>query len=157
MTTELPTLYQQFIYKSRYSRWLEEEKRREDWPETVRRYLNFMYEHLSSNYSYSISSELNAELFEAITQLEIMPSMRCLMTAGPALERCNIAGYNCSYLPIDHPRAFDECLYILMCGTGVGFSVERNFVDKLPSVNEHFEDTDTIIIVQDTKAGWAET
>ena len=155
MTTELPTLYQQFIYKSRYSRWLEEEKRREDWIETVHRYLNFMYEHLSSNYSYSISSELNAELFEAITQLEIMPSMRCLMTAGPALERCNIAGYNCSYLPIDHTRAFDECLYILMCGTGVGFSVERNFVDKLPLVNEHFEDSDTIIIVQDTKAGWA--
>lgn len=151
----LPTVYQSFIYKSRYSRWLPEENRREEWPETISRYFNFFEKHLKDNFNYEMPSAVKNRLEIAIRELDIMPSMRALMTAGPALERCNVAGYNCSYVPIDHPRAFDEILYILMCGTGVGFSVEQNNVDKLPAVNEHFEKSSTIIVVEDSKAGWA--
>ena len=151
----LPTAYQSFIYKSRYSRWLPEENRREEWNETVKRYFDFFDDHLKDNYSYSLPAAVKEKLEAAILNLEVMPSMRALMTAGPALERCNVAGYNCSYVPIDHPRAFDEILYVLMCGTGVGFSVEQNNVDKLPVVNEHFEKSNTIIVVDDSKAGWA--
>ena len=151
----LPTLYQQFIHLSRYSRWLPEKGRRETWEETVDRYFNFFDGHLSENHKFTISAELREELRQAVLNLEIMPSMRCLMTAGEALKRDNIAGYNCSYLHINRIRAFDELLYILMCGTGVGFSVERQFVDKLPTIAEDFSDTDTTIVVADSKQGWA--
>jgi len=155
MNNYLPTDYQQFIHLSRYARWLGglPVPRREIWPETVARYLDFLERHLSDNFNYTIPKR--KELEKAILNLEIMPSMRALMTAGPALERDHIAGYNCSYIPVDSPRAFDEILYILMCGTGVGFSCERQYVDKLPSVNEHIEETETTIIVQDSKTGWA--
>jgi ribonucleoside-diphosphate reductase alpha chain len=152
---ELPTLYQQFIHQSRYARWLDYEGRRETWPETVRRYMMFMTKHLYKQHKYEMPEDLFHEVEAAILNLEVMPSMRCLMTAGPALERDNVAGYNCSYLPVDSPRAFDEALYILMCGVGVGFSVERQYVGKLPLVNEHFEKSDTTIVVEDSKAGWA--
>jgi ribonucleoside-diphosphate reductase alpha chain len=155
MPNKLPTVYANFIYKSRYSRWLPEENRREEWHETVDRYFNFFETHLKDNYNYILPASISGALKLAILNLEVMPSMRALMTAGPALERCNVAGYNCSYVPIDHPRAFDEILYVLMCGTGVGFSVEQNNVDKLPVVNEHFEKSNTIIVVDDSKAGWA--
>ena len=151
----LPTLYSQFIYKSRYARWLPEENRREDWAETVARYMDFMTKHLKENFKYEIGTILHKQLFDAIYNLEVMPSMRALMTAGEALEKYHVAGYNCCYLSIDHPRAFDEILYILMNGTGVGFSVEQNAIDKLPVVNEHFEDSSTTIIVDDSKGGWA--
>jgi ribonucleoside-triphosphate reductase len=151
----LPTLYQQFIHLSRYSRWLPEKGRRETWEETVDRYFTFFDGHLSENHKFTISPELREELRRAVLDLEIMPSMRCLMTAGEALKRDNIAGYNCSYLHINRIRAFDELLYILMCGTGVGFSVERQFVDKLPTIAEDFSDTDTTIVVADSKQGWA--
>lgn len=150
----LPTLYQDFIHLSRYSRWLEEEGRRETWEETVNRYFNFFDEHLKEM-KVKVSKEEREELRQAVLNLEIMPSMRSLMTAGEALLRDNTAGYNCSYVAVNRVRAFDEILYILMCGTGVGFSVEKQFVDKLPTIAEEFTDSDTTIMVQDSKAGWA--
>jgi len=151
----LPTDYQTFIATSRYARWLDDEKRREYWPETVSRYVEFMDHSLREKHNYKMDAVLKAELLDAIINLEVMPSMRALMTAGPALERENVAGYNCSYTPINHPRCFDEVLYILMNGVGVGFSVERDDVNQLPVVNEHFEQSSTIIHVADSKAGWA--
>ena len=151
----LPTDYQTFIATSRYARWLDDEKRREYWPETVSRYIEFMDHSLREKHNYKMDAVLKAELLEAIINLEVMPSMRALMTAGPALQRENVAGYNCSYTPINHPRCFDEILYILMNGVGVGFSVERDDVNQLPIVNEHFEQSTTTIHVADSKAGWA--
>ena len=155
--TQLPTDYQNFIALSRYARWISEENRREEWTETVDRYLHYMQEHLVNKYNFDekVYYELQDRLFHHITNLSIMPSMRALMTAGKALDKCHVAGYNCSYLPVDNPRAFDECMYILMCGTGVGFSVERENVDKLPVVNEHFEKSTTVIKVGDSRSGWA--
>ena len=151
----LPTPYQHFIFISRYARWLEKENRRETWDETVERYFKFFDEHLSENRKYNLDPALRQELKNAVLNLEIMPSMRALMTAGEALKRDNTAGYNCSYVAVNRVRAFDEILYILMCGTGVGFSVERQYVEKLPTIAEVFTDSDTTIVVQDSKAGWA--
>ena len=141
--------YQQFIHKSRYARWLPEENRRERWDETVNRYVDFWVKR------GQIDDKVALKLFNAIHNLEVMPSMRCLMTAGEALEKDNVAGFNCSYLHIDSPRSFDELMYVLMCGTGVGFSVERAFINKLPDVAETFHETDTVIVVSDSKIGWA--
>ena len=141
--------YQSFIHKSRYARWLESEGRRETWEETVSRFVDFWKER------EQIEGEDAQEVWDAIHNLEVMPSMRCMMTAGEALKRDNVAGFNCSYLHIDHPRAFDELMYVLMCGTGVGFSVERNFIAKLPEVAETFHKTNTVIVVSDSKLGWA--
>jgi ribonucleoside-diphosphate reductase alpha chain len=151
----LPSQYQEFIYKSRYSRWIESENRRESWPETVKRYFDFFEEHLKENHGYKVPKDLRNELETSVLNLEIMPSMRALMTAGEALKRDNTAGYNCSYVAINNIRAFDEVLYILMCGTGVGFSVERQYVEKLPTIAEQFTDSETVIVVQDSKTGWA--
>jgi len=151
----LPTPYQQFIHLSRYSRWMESDKRRETWEETVNRYFDFFEKHLNSNKNYKLQPEIRKELQNAVLNLEIMPSMRALMTAGEALERDNIAGYNCSYVAINNIRSFDEILYILMCGTGVGFSVERQYVEKLPTISEQFTNSETVIAVQDSKIGWA--
>ena len=141
--------YQQFIHKSRYARWIKEEGRRETWEETVQRYVDFWTER------GQIDSKVAKKLYNSILNLEVMPSMRCLMTAGVALDKDNVAGFNCSYLAIDSPRSFDELMYVLMCGTGVGFSVERNFITKLPVVAESFHKTDTTIVVGDSKCGWA--
>ena len=141
--------YQQYIHKSRYARYLPEEQRRESWEETVNRYLDFWVT------QEKLTSKEAKDLYKQIHSLEVMPSMRALMTAGEALSRDNVAGFNCSYLPIDHPKAFDEMMYVLMCGTGVGFSVERQYVSKLPEVAEEFYDTDTVIHVADSKIGWA--
>jgi ribonucleoside-diphosphate reductase alpha chain len=147
----LPTEYQAFIHMSRYSRWLETENRRENWGETVDRLVSFFRKNVEG-----VDEKSWEDIEEAILSLEVMPSMRALMTAGKALERENIAGYNCSYVPIDSPRAFDEILYILMNGTGVGFSVERQYVDKLPTVPDvEFEKTEDVIAVVDSKEGWA--
>jgi len=151
----LPTYYQQFIHKSRYARWLDDENRREEWHETVGRYVNFMSSHLLKKHSYTIPDNVKEELHEAILHSEVMPSMRAMMTAGKALDRDNTAGYNCSYLPVDDPKAFDEAMYILMCGTGVGFSVERDCINKLPEVPGLLFDTEETIIVKDSKEGWA--
>ncbi len=151
----LPTDYQNFIALSRYARWKDDEQRRENWGETVGRYFDYMATHLKDNYKYDLTKALKEKLSTQIMNLGVMPSMRALMTAGPALDRCHVGGYNCSYIPVDSPRSFDECMYILMCGTGVGFSVERESVDKLPVVNEHFEDSTTIITVADSRPGWA--
>ena len=157
MDNMLPTPYQQFIHKSRYARWLDDEQRRENWDETVARYFNYMAEHLKSKHNYVLDTTLHGELEMAVLDQDIMPSMRAMMTSGPALSRDNICGYNCSYIPVDSPRSFDECMYILMCGTGVGFSVERENVDKLPVVSDAMHDTDTVIKVGDSKPGWAKS
>lgn len=141
--------YSEFIALSRYARWIPEENRRETWEETVLRYTGYW---LDKGY---ISAEEDAELYKAIVNLEVMPSMRALMTAGPALDRDNVAGFNCSYLAMNRQRAFDELMYILMCGTGVGFSCERQEVQQLPTIAEEFYDTDTTIVVGDSKIGWA--
>ena len=151
----LPTSYQEFIHLSRYSRWLPDKERRETWDETVTRYFDFFTDHLKELHNYKLTKSLRDELEEAVLTTSIMPSMRCLMTAGEALKRENIAGYNCSYVAVDRPQAFDEILYVLMNGTGVGFSVERQYISQLPMVAEEFHESDTIISVADSKLGWA--
>jgi ribonucleoside-triphosphate reductase len=156
--TPFKSPYQEFIYKSRYARWVDDEQRREDWDETVHRYLNFMADHLTTNHDFDLfENGLYYELYDAIYNLEVMPSMRSLMTAGKALERDNVAGYNCSYLPVDNIHAFDEAMYILLCGTGVGFSVERQYVSLLPEVPNELFASETTIVVADSKAGWAKS
>ena len=137
--------YQQYIHKSRYARYIPEEQRRENWDETVKRYCDYFKNR------GQLKGQDYDDVYNAILNLEVMPSMRALMTAGKALDRDNVAGFNCSYLPIDHPRAFDEMMYILMCGTGVGFSVERQYVSKLPLVSQDFHATETTITVIDSK------
>jgi len=155
--SELPTDYQKFIHKSRYARWIDEESRRETWDETVSRFFNFMVDHVKYSTDVDLSkNDTIKQVKQAILQLQVMPSMRSLMTAGPALKRENIAGYNCSYIPIDNPKSFDEILYILMNGTGVGFSVERQYINNLPTIpDQPFEDTEDVISVADSKEGWA--
>ena len=155
MSNILPTPYQQFIHKSRYARWIEDEGRREDWHETVYRYTNFMVNHLKEKHDFDIPEQDLSDIHDAILDLQVMPSMRAMMTSGAALERDNVCGYNCSYIPVDSPRSFDECMYILMCGTGVGFSVERSNVDKMPVVSDAMNDSETVIKVTDSKPGWA--
>jgi ribonucleoside-triphosphate reductase len=153
----LPSLYQDFIHLSRYSRWVPELGRRETWEETVGRYFDFFEGHLKETCNYKVKKEEREELENAVINLEIMPSMRALMTAGDALKRDNVAGYNCSYASANRVRSFDEILYVLMCGTGVGFSVEREFVDRLPTIAEEFEQSDSTIVVGDSKIGWAKS
>ena len=150
-----PTSYQEFIHLSRYSRWLPDKERRETWDETVARYFDFFTEHLKDLHEFKLTKELRDELEEAVLSLKIMPSMRCIMTGGEALKRENIAGYNCSYIAIDRVQSFDEILYVLMNGTGVGFSVERQYVSQLPVIAEDFNPSDTVIVVADSKLGWA--
>lgn len=155
MNNYLPTDYQAFIHTSRYARWREEDNRRETWSETVDRYMqNVVAERISDDDDH-FDFKTYDEIQEAILGLEIMPSMRALMTAGPALERDNTAGYNCSYLPVDDPKSFDEAMFILLCGTGVGFSVERQYISKLPEVPEKLFESDDVIVVKDSKEGWA--
>jgi len=156
-SNHLPTQYQEYIHLSRYSRWLPDKKRRETWPETVGRYFDFFTEHLKEECNYTLKRSERDELEEAVLGLRVMPSMRCMMSAGEALKRENIAGYNCSYIAIDTPRSFDEILYILMNGTGVGFSVERQYVSQLPPIEEEFHPTETTIVVPDSKLGWAKS
>lgn len=149
MNNYLPTDYQTFIAKSRYAKYFDG-KGREDWSETVSRYMTNVVRPKMTNVP-----EIHLDALEhSILSLEVMPSMRAMMTAGPALARDNTAGYNCSYLPVDDPKAFDEAMFILLCGTGVGFSVERQFVQKLPEIPELFE-SETTIVVKDSKEGWA--
>lgn len=147
--------YRNFIAVSRYSRWIESEQRRETWAETVDRYFTFMKEHMAENYPGVISDSVWARMHDAVLNHEVMPSMRGLMTAGPALARENLAQFNCSFIAVDDVRAFDEALYILMNGVGLGFSVEPEYVAQLPAVNEHFEHTGSTIVIADSKAGWA--
>jgi ribonucleoside-triphosphate reductase len=155
MTKNKMSPYQTYISKSRYSRFLDKEGRREHWPETVGRYFDFMEKQLLKNHSYVLTEALRGRLQEAVTNLEVVPSMRSIMTAGEALDRQNIAGYNCAYLTIDDPKSFDESMYILLCGTGVGYSVEQKYVNKLPEVPEVLYNSNTVIGVKDSKEGWA--
>jgi len=150
-------IYETYIAKSRYARYIDSKKRRENWDETVVRYFDFMTDHLKEQCNYTLTKELRSELQSAVTNFEVMPSMRALMTAGKALGRDNTSGYNCSYLPIDDPKAFDEAMFILLCGTGVGFSVERQYIAKLPEVPERIFDSESVIVVSDSKEGWAKS
>ena len=151
----LPTTYQEYIHLSRYARWDYSQGRRETWDETVDRYFEFFTEWLSDKHEYKLENGERVELEDAVKELKVMPSMRCLMTAGPALKKENVAGYNCSYIKIDNQRSFDEILYVLMNGTGVGFSVEEEYTNQLPVIPDELYDTDTTIIVADSKLGWA--
>jgi ribonucleoside-diphosphate reductase alpha chain len=155
MSRTIDTPYENFIALSRYARWLENENRREVWGETVDRYFNFMQAQLRDKHGYVADEALVAELKEAVYSRNVMPSMRSVMTAGPALERENVSGYNCAFLPVDNPKSFDEAMYILMCGTGVGFSVEYKYINKLPAIAEKLEKSDTTVVVGDSKEGWA--
>ena len=154
MSKYLKTQYQEFIHLSRYARWNEETQRRETWEETVARYFNFFEKHLKKHHNYNLSNDRDM-LEKAVLNLKVMPSMRALMSAGTALEKDMVAGFNCSYVAVDTPRAFDETLYILMCGTGVGFSVERQYINNLPPLPEALYHTETVIDVADSKIGWA--
>ena len=147
--------YENFIAISRYARWIPDLNRRETWQETVDRYFSFMLNNLKENFNYEPDEILLSNLKDAVYKRNVMPSMRAVMTSGPALERDNVAGYNCSYLPVDHPRAFDETMYILMCGSGVGFSVEYKYINKLPEVPQILEKVSDVIVVEDSKTGWA--
>jgi ribonucleoside-triphosphate reductase (thioredoxin) len=147
--------YKNFIHISRYARWIPEKNRRETWTETVDRYITFMKDHMVVNYNYFSDDKIFDEVRNAILNHDVMPSMRALMTAGPALDRDHIAAYNCSFIAVDNPRSFDEAMYILMNGTGVGFSVEQKYVDQLPTVAESFYKTETTIVVEDSKLGWS--
>ena len=149
MSNYLPTDYQAFIHKSRYAKYFDG-KGRESWGETVGRYMDNVVRKALGGIDNSYIKDIE----QAIVGQEIMPSMRAMMTAGPALDRDNTAGYNCSYLPVDDPKSFDEAMYILLCGTGVGFSVERQFVSKLPEVPELFQ-SESVVVVKDSKEGWA--
>lgn len=154
MSNYLPTLYQQFIHLSRYSRFLWDQGRRESWEETISRFFDFFDAHLKENHNYDIN-QIRKEIEDAVLSQKVMPSMRCVMTAGEALKRENVAAYNCSYVAVNSPRSFDEILYILMNGTGVGFSVESKDVEQLPIIAESFYPSDTTIMVADSKLGWA--
>ncbi|NBP00667.1 MAG: ribonucleoside-triphosphate reductase [Proteobacteria bacterium] len=156
MSRTIENPYENFIALSRYARWLSDENRRETWGETVDRYFDFMLSHLK-NFNYYPDLKLVEELKQAVYDRNVMPSMRAVMTAGAALDRDHVAGYNCSFVPVDSPRSFDETMYILMCGTGVGFSVEYKYVNKLPAVPESFEKSTTTIVVEDSKTGWAKS
>ncbi len=149
MNNPFPSYYEEFIYKSRYARWLEDKGRRENWDETVHRLVDY-YQNAAH-----LDDHTAEEIFDAVYNLEVMPSMRALMSAGPALDRCHVAAYNCAYLPVDDQRAFDEAMYILMCGTGVGYSVEEDNTHKLPKVPANFTESNTVIVVEDSKEGWA--
>ena len=151
------TPYNTFIAKSRYSRFLDDKNRREHWGETVARYFDFIKKHLATKQNYTLTAELRKELQDAVTHLDVVPSMRAVMTAGTALDRQNVAAFNCSYLPIDDPKAFDEAMYILLCGTGVGFSVEQKYVTQLPEVPDQLFPSQTSIMVSDSKEGWAKS
>ena len=155
MKNTIENPYENFIALSRYAKWVEAEGRRETWGETVDRYFSFMLNHLNKNHNYIPNEKLVAELKEFVFERNVMPSMRSVMTSGAALERDNVAGYNCAFLPVDSPRSFDETMYVLMCGTGVGFSVEYKYINKLPAVPEKLEKSDTVIVVEDSKQGWA--
>jgi len=151
----LPTEYQQFIHLSRYARWDYDKGRRETWHETVERYFDFFTEHLEETCGYVLTNGERVDLENSVKELNVMPSMRCLMTAGPALKKENVSGYNCSYVKVDNQRSFDEILYVLMNGTGVGFSVEEAYTNMLPVVPDQLYETDTTIVVADSKLGWA--
>jgi len=148
---DVSRLYSDFVYKSRYSRWLYDLERRENWSETVDRYIKFFAVRIPKRFRKEVSEELR----DAIFNFEVMPSMRAIMTAGEALEKDNCAGYNCSYIAVNNQRAFDEAMYISMCGTGVGFSVERQYVNELPTIAETFYPSAVTLKVKDSKIGWA--
>ena len=155
MSNTIENPYENFIALSRYARWLENENRRETWGETVDRYFTFMVKQLKEKHNYIPDQKDIDDLRDAVFNRNVMPSMRSVMTAGAALERENVSGYNCAFLPVDNARSFDEAMYILMCGTGVGFSVEYKYINKLPSLPETLEKSSTTVIVGDSKEGWA--
>lgn len=148
------SVYQQVIHQTRYARWREEDSRREFWSETASRYTDFFKGHLKERHGFKVPKDVLEEVEKSIYELDVMPSMRTLMTAGEALGSAEVANYNCAFLVVDSVRAFSEHMYILMCGSGSGFSVERRFVDKLPEVPEELHDSDTTIVFADSRKGW---
>lgn len=148
------SLYQQVIHQTRYARWNEESQRRETWEETTQRYVDYFDDFLRDNHDYALTDDVKAAVKSALYNMEVMPSMRTLMTAGRALDSAPVSSYNCSYLVVDSIRSFSEHMYVLMCGTGSGFSVEKRFVDKLPEVPAEMHPTDTVIVVADSRKGW---
>jgi len=144
--------YRTFIHKSRYARFLDDFGRRETWGETVDRVVSFWKERISNNI---ISDADFQEISDAIYNHEVMPSMRAMWSAGDALAQNPFRGYNCSFTAIDHIRCFDEILYILMAGTGVGFSAEAQYVTKLPIINDNFAKSERTISIEDSAEGWA--
>lgn len=151
----LPSLYQEQIHLTKYSRWNDELGRRETWPETVHRYLTFMVNHAKKNFGYTIPEDIQTELYEGILYLKVMPSMRAMMTAGKALELDNAAAYNCAYVPVDRVQTHDESFYLSMCSVGVGYSVERQFIADLPELPRELHDTESVVVVPDSRIGWA--
>src|SRR5688572_10312117 len=152
---QLPTLYQQQTHLTKYSRYRDEWGRREFWPETVYRYCHFMFNHIYKNFGYLISEETQIELYEGILLLLVMPSMRAMMTAGPALERDNMAAYNCAYAPCDRIQTHDEAFLLTMCSVGVGFSVERQYTNQMPNLPDELVQSDDVLKVEDDKISWA--
>lgn len=150
-----PNLFQEFIHKSRYARWRQDDNRRESWDETVTRLVAYYHDKIDPGHSDIEIYSTMQEIFESVYELNVMPSMRAMMTAGPALDRCHVAAYNCAYLPVDSLRSFDEAMYILMCGTGVGFSVESKYIEQLPRIAEEFTESSSLIRVGDSKEGWS--
>lgn len=148
------SLYQQVVHRSRYARWAEDTEARENWGQTVERYIAFFQEYLKEHYDFTMSDSISSTLGGAIESLDVMPSMRTLMTAGTALKSAHVANYNCAYLPVDHLRSFSEHMFVLMCGAGSGFSVERRNIAKLPEVPEQLHETDTVVVVSDSRKGW---
>lgn len=151
----LPTLYQQQTHLTKYSRWIDDLERRETWPETVFRYLDFMVNHIAMNFGYQLTEDEQREIYQAILGLDVMPSMRAMMAAGKALERDNAAAYNCAYTPVDSLIAHDESFYLSMCAVGVGFSVERQYTSEVPDLPRELHETETVIVVPDSRIGWA--
>jgi ribonucleoside-triphosphate reductase (thioredoxin) len=146
--------YQEYIAASRYARYQDDKGRRETWPETATRFVDYIF---SRTPAITGNSELKSELYNSIVNLELMPSMRAMMTAGKSADRDNTCVYNCSYLPVDDPKSFDEAMFILLCGTGVGFSVESKYINHLPDVPEKLFDSEHTISVHDSKEGWAKS
>ena len=144
--------YQEYIAASRYARYVDENKRRENWSETTWRYVDYVF---SRTPAIKDNAQLRDRIYDAIYNLKVMPSMRAMMTAGKSADRDNTCVYNCSYLPVDDPKSFDEAMFILLCGTGVGFSVESKYITQLPEVPEQLFESEHVIAVHDSKEGWA--
>ena len=158
LMNKLPSLYQEIIHLSRYARFIPSENRRETWKETVDRLITYIAHKTTPMIAIEDAGhhiDILEEIQKAILTLEVMPSMRLLMVAGEACERDNISAYNCSYLAVNNKRAFSEGLYILMNGTGVGFSCEKDEVSKLPLIPNELKQVDDTIVVGDSKLGWA--
>lgn len=143
-----------FIHKTRYAKWLEELKRYETWEETVQRYIASVLFILKRDLNYVPALEQVKRVYHAILHQEVMPSMRCMYSAGPALEKDCTYGYNCAFITVDTFRRFGECMYLMMCGAGVGYSVRRKYIKKLDVVPDQLSEQPIVVKVEDSREGW---